>query len=55
MRPVTVSGAVEHAWTEVFGHEAYAQDVPLNETGFDSLDKFVCGYRSKRCLASGFR
>ena len=39
MTPVTVSGAVEHAWTEVFGHEAYAQDLPLNETGSDSLDK----------------
>ena len=35
----SISGAVEHAWTEVFGHESYVQDQPLNETGGDSLDK----------------
>lgn len=33
-----ISGAVERAWTEVFGNESYAQDLPISEAGGDSLD-----------------
>jgi oxalate---CoA ligase len=34
----SVRTTVERAWTEILGHEAYLADLPLIETGGDSLD-----------------
>jgi acyl-CoA synthetase (AMP-forming)/AMP-acid ligase II/thioesterase domain-containing protein len=34
----TVRNAVELAWTEVLGRDSYVADIPLNQTGGDSLD-----------------
>ena len=48
----TVSAAVERAWSKILGRESYIADVPLKQTGGDSLDALRMWLLIEKILAA---